>query len=115
MNDYPLTRHDPGTLPEPPDQFSVTAAKWFYKIAAWAKVRTALDVKVYDIEDVAELMQRYEETEPPDKDIALLNANLKLAEAGFSETDLKHLDIPIHEMFSKHKQKMKQHLAKPEN
>ena len=111
--EFPLTRFDPGDLPEPPSHFCDTAAKWFWKLAAWAKVRTALIVQIHDVEDVAQLLARFEDAEDEtDRETALLNANIKLAGMGFSKLDLQHLEIPIHESFEEQKQRVKQHREK---
>lgn len=118
-NEYPYTRVDPGKLPDPPEEFTVLEASFFWKIAAWCKVRTALMVDVETVEAASRLLALHQTQEGSDSDQALANANLKLAEAGFSEVDLQHLDIPVHELFTEYRNKQKlinkRKLPKPEN
>lgn len=99
--DFPITRHDPGTIPDPPDHFGEAAAEWFWRLCSWMKVRTALHTDVETIEDISELLAMHEDEEMKevDRDTALMNANLKLREIGFSTVDFNHLEIPTHEEF----------------
>lgn len=114
---YPITRLDPGKLPEPPEYLTIAAAAWWWKLAAWAKVRNKhVDLTLERLEDLSQLLERADRLEPRDAEIALMNANIQLAECGFCSVDLEHLGIPQHEVFADHKKKMaaQKPMAKPE-
>ena len=115
--DFPITRFDPGKLPEPPDHLTIAAASWWWRLAAWAKVRNKhVDLTLERLEDVALLLARADKLEPRDAEVAIMNENIQLAEAGFNSVDLQHLDIPEHEVFADHKKKMtaQMPMAKPD-
>ena len=96
-NEYPITRHDPGKLPDVPDHFGISESAWFWKLSSWLKVRTAINATSEHVEDVAELLAMHEDPElsETDRDLALFNATQKLKNAGFSKVDFEHLGIPV--------------------
>lgn len=114
---YPITRFDPGKLPEPPEHLSIAAVSWWWRLAAWAKVRNKhVDVTLQRLEDVARLLARADRLKPRHAEIAIININIQLAECGFCSVDLKHLEIQEHEIFADHKEKMaaQKPMAKPD-
>lgn len=98
MNDFPLTRFNPGKLPPVPDHFGMAESEWFWKLTSWLAVRTAISAEIEEIEDISKLLALSNDPELSeiDQDLALMNANLRLQDVGFSKVDMKHLEIPIH-------------------
>ena len=105
--EFPLTRYNPGKLPDPPAHLNTKASEWFYKIAAWSKVRCDMvQMDIDTLEDVSLLMARYEALEDESsREIALMNVNYRLADCGFCSVDLEHLNIPLHKTFREYRQR----------
>ena len=106
-NEFPLTRFDPGQLPEAPEYLNIDATAWWYRLAAWANIRCSrVNMDMDTLEDVACLMASYETAEAErDKEIALMNVNYKMADCGFCSVDMDHLNIPVHKTFREYRQR----------